>query len=230
MKPGAIHAEWAGLGAEELIRALFENTGGEACVTCSFQAEDMVVVDMLRRIRPAIPVLFLDTGYHFAETYAYRDRMTRLWGLNLINLRPALTVAEQEGRWGRLFESDPARCCHMRKVEPLFDALGRYDLWFTGLRREQSPTRAALETVESQTLPGGKRLVKASPLAHWKTNEVWSYLAVNEIPHLPLYDQGYSSIGCQPCTAVPADPGNPRSGRWSGRKLECGIHTFGKGA
>jgi phosphoadenosine phosphosulfate reductase len=209
------------------ITGLAQSAGRRVCVTCSFQAEDMVVLDMLRKVRPDTAVLFLDTGYHFPETYAYRDRIAASWSLNLINLRAGATVEEQEAAHGKLYETAPDRCCHLRKVEPLMRGLAQYDIWFTGLRREQSPTRAGLQPVEEQTLPSGHRIVKVSPLAFWTWKEVWSYLSVNEIEPLPLYAQGYLSIGCQPCTSLPADAANPRSGRWGGRKLECGIHTFG---
>jgi len=209
--------------AEEFVRSLLTAEAGPACVTCSFQAEDMVVLDLVRKARPDAAVLFLDTGYHFPETYAYRDRMARAWGLNLVNVLPEVPPE------GNLYQTDPTQCCKIRKVEPLLRNLAGYDLWFTGLRREQSPTRANLQVLETQVLPGGRHLQKASPLAHWKMNEVWAYLAVNEIEHLPLYDSGYTSIGCAPCTTLPADPSNPRSGRWAGVKLECGIHTFSQG-
>ncbi len=215
--------------AEDSIRDVLDRYAGRPCLTCSFQAEDMVVLDMLRKLRPDIPVLFLDTGYHFNETYEYRDRMAREWQLNLVNLVPELPVPEQESKFGILYNSQPDRCCKMRKVEPLVAALADYEIWFTGLRREQSPTRANLEQIERHTLPSGKTLVKASPLALWTWKEVWSYLRVNEIEYLPLYDRGYTSIGCEPCTALPSDAGNLRSGRWGGQKLECGIHTFDAG-
>ena len=194
------------------------------CITCSFQAEDMVVLDLARRVAPRIPVLFLDTGYHFAATYEYRDRMTARWDLNLINLLPAQTTAVQEAAYGLLYRSDPSRCCRLRKVEPLFQALETYDLWLTGLRREQSPTRRNLQPREAAALPSGRTLAKVSPLAEWPWREVWGYLERHGIEPLPLYAQGYTSIGCQPCTTPPADPDDPRSGRWGGAKRECGIH------
>ena len=203
---------------DSLIRAALEPEKGEPCLTCSFQAEDMVALDLVRKLRPDIAVLFLDTGYHFAETYAYRDRMAAEWRLNVINLRAERSVAEQEGAFGRLYQTAPDRCCQLRKVEPLFRALAQYGVWFTGLRREQSPTRANLQPMEDHQLPAGKHILKVSPLADWTWKDVWSYLAANEIPHLPLYDLGYTSIGCEPCTSLPADPNNPRSGRWSGRQ------------
>src|SRR5580704_9178833 len=186
----------------------------------------MVVLSLLRKRLPHVPVLFLDTGYHFAETYAYRDRMARLWGLNLVNVMPIQSVAKQESDLVILYRSNPGLCCQRRKVEPLMRALEPFDLWFTGLRREQSPTRKNLKKVELHRLPTGRSLWKVSLLADWNWERVWHYTDAIGIPHLPQYDEGYLSIGCQPCTALPSDPNNPRSGRWGGTKLECGIHTF----
>jgi phosphoadenosine phosphosulfate reductase len=197
----------------------------EVCVTSSFQAEDMVVVHLVRAAMGNVPVIFLDTGYHFAETYAYRDRLTREWGLNLVNVLPSLTVAEQESQFGILNQTAPDRCCGMRKVGPLFASLEPYRLWFTGLRREQAKTRANLQAVDNFSLPTGKQLQKVSPLADWSTRDVWQYAEQHGIPLLSLYEKGYTSIGCEPCTSLPFDPNDPRSGRWGGRKQECGIHV-----
>lgn len=209
--------------ARQAITAALEN-GGASCITCSFQAEDMVVLHLVRERVPEIPVLFLETGYHFAEVYAYRDEMTARYGLNLVNVMPKQTVAEQEAQFGLLYQSQPDQCCKFRKVGPLFAALENYDVWFTGLRRVQSPTRANLKLVDAFPLPTGKQLLKVSPLAAWNDKEVWAFAREHDIPLLPLYQAGYTSIGCEPCTALPSDPGNLRSGRWAGRKLECGIH------
>ena len=210
--------------ASALIRKVFVNYTEPACVTCSFQTECMAIVDLVTLQKPGIPVLFLDTGYHFAETYAYRDKMARELKLNLVNMLPKLTVPAQESEFGILYQSAPDRCCGMRKVEPLFAGLENYGVWFTALRREQSPTRANLQPLDQFRLPTGKHLLKVSPLASWTNADVWAYLKQRGIPVLPLYDQGYTSIGCQPCTTPPVDPENLRSGRWAGRKLECGIH------
>lgn len=201
-----------------------------ACITCSFQAEDIVVLHLLRQRLPNIPVLFLDTGYHFAEIYAYRDRLAAQWKLNLINVLPSQPVAEQEADFGLLYRTDPGRCCHFRKVEPLMKALQPFDVWFTGLRREQSPTRKNLNLVERHQLASGKTLQKISPLAIWNWEQVWNYTVQHGIEYLPLYDVGYRSIGCEPCTSIPTDGADPRSGRWGGTKLECGIHTFSERA
>jgi phosphoadenosine phosphosulfate reductase len=191
--------------------------GGLPCVTSSFQAECVVLVHMLQRVRPGLPVLFLDTFHHFAETYAYRDEITARWNLNLINLQ---ADQPQVGLW----QESTQACCGRHKVEPLFRALQDYDVWFTGLRRDQSPSRANLQELEPFALPDGKMLRKVSPLASWTTKDVWTYAKQHDIPLLPLYADGYTSIGCQPCTSLPLDPANDRSGRWGGQKLECGIH------
>jgi phosphoadenosine phosphosulfate reductase len=195
-----------------------------ACITCSFQAEDVVVLHQAIQHRRDIPVLFLETGYHFPETLAYRDRIAAEWNLNLQNLSAKQSVAEQEAQFGILNQTAPDRCCGFRKVTPLFEGLAPYDTWLTGLRREQSPTRANLQPVESFKLPGGKELKKVSPLSAWTMRDVWKYLQANDIPTLSLYEKGYTSIGCAPCTELPFDPENARSGRWHGKKLECGIH------
>ena len=217
------------LGPEEALSAVLDaHAGKPACLTCSFQAEGMIALDILRKRIPSIPVLFLDTGYHFAETYEYRDRMAKEWSLNLVNVVPQKTVPQQESEFGILYRNDPTKCCQLRKVEPLLQALEPYDVWFTGLRREQSPTRKNLKKVEEHRLPSGKTLLKVNLLAEWTWAQVWDYTGKNQISRLPQYDQGYLSIGCQPCTAIPDDPNNPRSGRWGGKILECGIHTFSR--
>ncbi len=216
-----------GRSAEEIVELAFEAAGNfRACLTCSFQAEGIVVLHLVRKRLPNVPVLFLDTGYHFAETYAFRDRLVREWGLKLVNLTAKQTVAQQESEFGILYQQNPTRCCQLRKVEPLMAGLDPYDIWFTGLRREQSPTRRDLKKIEQHRLPGGKSLLKVNPLADWSRERVWEYTRAHGLSYLPQYDRGYTSIGCEPCTTLPTDPANPRSGRWGGQKLECGIHTF----
>jgi phosphoadenosine phosphosulfate reductase len=190
-------------------------------ITSSFQAECVVLTHMLREVRPDIPVLFLDTFHHFSQTLAYRDELSARWNLNLINLQ---AKAPSVGLWQA--ESTEA-CCKRHKVEPLFSALEGYDTWFTALRRDQSPSRANLQEIEPFNLPG-KTISRVSPLAAWTARDVWKYATDHDIPLLPLYELGYTSIGCEPCTAIPFDPENPRSGRWQGQKLECGIHIQAK--
>jgi phosphoadenosine phosphosulfate reductase len=219
----AAEIESKATAAREFLRQRLAGAS-DACVTSSFQAEDVAVLHMVREFLPGVPVIFLETGYHFPETLVYRDRITAEWGLNLINVLPERTVAEQESLFGILNQTAPDRCCAMRKVEPLFRALADYRVWVTGLRRQQAKSRANLQAEEIFALPGGHRLEKLNPLADWTTDDVWQYAESRDIPLLPLYDLGYSSIGCAPCTSRPLDPNDPRSGRWGGQKLECGIH------
>ena len=196
-------------------------TGNTPCVTSSFQAEDMVLTHLVRQFLPDVPVLFLDTFHHFAQTLTYRDELTREWGINLIVLR---AKEPKVGLWE--LESTTA-CCQRHKVEPLFEALANYDTWFAGLRREQSASRANLQENEPFNLPA-RTIRRVSPLAAWTTRDVWKYAKDHGIRLMPLYDEGYTSIGCEPCTTPPLDPNNPRSGRWAGQKLECGIHIQAK--
>ena len=187
------------------------------CITASFQADSVVLLHVLREYRPNIPVLFLDTFHHFAETLRYRDTLASAWNLNLVTLRAA---DPEPGLW----REDTHACCRRHKVQPLFDALRSYDTWFTGLRRDQSASRANLEEVGAFTLADGTVLRKISPLARWRKADVWQYAELHAIPLLPLYAEGYTSIGCEPCTSLPLDSSNERSGRWGGLKQECGIH------
>jgi phosphoadenosine phosphosulfate reductase len=212
------------LDAVRLLLAREITGRGDVCLTCSFQAEDVLLTKLAIALDPAIPILFLDTGYHFRETYAYRDRIAAEWQLNLINLLPEKTVPEQEADHGLLYQSAPDQCCKLRKVEPLFKAVSDYRVWLTGLRREQAKSRAALEEESQFALPGGKHVLKLAPLASWTTRDVWYACERLSIPLLPLYERGFSSIGCEPCTSLPIDANDPRSGRWAGRKVECGIH------
>ena len=215
------------LTAEQLVAEIVRaSEGRDVCLTSSFQTEDMVVLHLIRRHLTDVPVIFLETGYHFAALLEYRDRLVRDWNLNLINALPLTTIAEHEAQFGLLHIINPTQCCQIRKVEPLMRSLEPFTWWFTGLRREQSPTRANLKKIEDHRLPSGKQMKKISVLADWTWDEVEAYAREHDIPRLSLYDEGYTSIGCEPCTARPAAGADPRSGRWGGRKLECGIHTF----
>jgi phosphoadenosine phosphosulfate reductase len=217
---GASGADAAAADAERVIAAALARATAP-CITSSFQAECVVLTHMLLRARPDVPVLFLDTFPHFPQTLAYRDELAERWKLNVINLRAA---SPQVGLWQT--ESTQA-CCARHKVEPLFSALAGYDTWFSALRRDQSPSRATLQEVEPFTRPT-RTITRVAPLAGWTARDVWRYAKTHDIPLLPLYELGYTSIGCEPCTEIPPDPDNPRSGRWQGQKLECGIHIQAK--
>ena len=190
-------------------------------ITSSFQHECVVLTDMVRQIKPDIPVLFLETFHHFPQTLAYRDEMAGRYGMNLINLKAP------EPKIGLWKESTKA-CCDVHKVGPLFGALENYDRWFTALRRDQSASRANLKEIEPFKLPSGNSITKVAPLAAWTVRDVWQYAKAHDIKLNPLYELGYTSIGCEPCTTLPPDPNDPRSGRWQGQKLECGIHIEAK--
>ena len=219
------------LSAEALVQAvLHASLGRDVCLTSSFQTEDMVVLHLLRKRLADVPVIFLETGYHFPALLEYRDRLARDWNVQLINALPITSLEEQEAAHGLLHIVQPTACCQIRKVEPLMRSLEPYRWWFTGLRREQSPTRAKLRKIEDHKLPTGKMLRKISVLADWTWAQVEDYARLHNIPRLSLYDEGYTSIGCEPCTAVPQAGADPRSGRWGGNKLECGIHTFSEKA
>lgn len=219
--------DYEALTAEALVDEVVRNAErGRVCITSSFQTEDMIVLDLLRKRLPDVPVIFLETGYHFKEVIEYRDRMTKEWGLNLVNAMPVTTKEEHEKQFGLLYIVQPTQCCQIRKVEPLMRSLEPFDWWFTGLRREQSPTRAGLKKVENHTTPTGKHMKKVSVLADWTWNDVTQHAEAYGIPQLELYARGYTSIGCEPCTAIPEAGADARSGRWGGKKLECGIHTF----
>ena len=201
---------------ELIVRELAD--ANRPCVTSSFQAAGVVLVHMLHEVAPDIPVLFLDTFHHFPQTLAYRDDIVRRWKLNLVTLK-----AEEPAPG--LWQLDTRACCQRHKVEPLFAALADHDLWLTGLRRGQSATRAHLQEIEPFRLPDGRTIRKVNPLASWTTKDVWAYAKAHAIPLLPLYELGYTSVVCEPCTSLPLDPSDERSGRWQGQKMECGIHV-----
>jgi phosphoadenosine phosphosulfate reductase len=208
--------------AEELLGWVYSQYGDKLCLTCSWQKQSSVLVHMVSELGLDLPVIELDTQLFFRETYETRDRLVRRYGLNLIST-PMLTVAEQHRQEGpNLWERDPDRCCHIRKVEPLERALEPYDAWITGIRREQAVTRANAQKIEWSERYG---VWKVQPIVDWDAKRVQAYIHVNEIPYNPLHDQGYPSIGCVPCTRAVVGAEDERAGRWAGsNKLECGIH------
>ncbi|GGK58173.1 phosphoadenylyl-sulfate reductase [Ornithinimicrobium pekingense] len=194
---------------------------GRVAVACSMQ--DTVLPHVVAEHLPGVDVLFLDTGYHFPETVATRDRVADLLDVTVVDVRPELTVAAQDARLGKdLFARDPGACCRLRKVEPLRRALAGYDAWVTGVRREEGPTRADTPLVTWDEAFG---LVKVNPLAAWTSEQVRAHAERHLLPANPLLAQGYPSIGCAPCTRPVVDGDDPRAGRWAGfAKTECGLH------
>ena len=201
-------------------------------VTSSFGAESAVMLHMVSKIAPGLPVFFLDTGYHFQRTLTFRDEMTDRLGLTVVDLHADMTVAEQDAALGTdLFATDPDRCCQLRKTVPLRRALSGFDGWATGVRRSQTPERAGTPVVEARE-HDGRWLVKVAPLADWTDHDVDRYLHLHDLPRHPMVAEGYPSIGCAPCTSQVADGEDPRAGRWSdfGGKTECGIHLDSDGS
>ena len=209
--------------AEECLLWAYDRFGSRLCLTCSWQKQSSVLVHMVSDLGIDIPVIELDTGLFFAETYETRERLVQRYGLELV--RPeVITVAEQHRQEGpNLWETNPDRCCHVRKVEPLERALKDYDAWISGIRREQSLTRKDAERVEFSERYD---VWKIQPLVDWDAKRVDAYIHVNEIPYNPLHDAGYPSIGCIPCTRPVSRDQDERAGRWADSdKIECGIHT-----
>ncbi|MGH3828108.1 MAG: phosphoadenylyl-sulfate reductase [Pseudonocardiaceae bacterium] len=207
--------------ALEIVRWAARTFGARFAVASSMQ--DAVLVHLVAQVVPDVDVLFLDTGYHFAETLGTRDAVAATYGVNLITVTPRRTVAEQDASEGpKLHDRDPDRCCGLRKVAPLERALERYDAWATGLRRVEGPTRAGTPVVSYDTQRGK---VRVAPMAAWSDADVEDYIAEHAVLVNPLVAAGYPSIGCAPCTRAVAPGDDPRAGRWAGSaKTECGIH------
>lgn len=208
----------------DILRWAVETYGDKLAVVTSFQPTGIVTLHMLSEIAPRTPILSLDTGLLFPETYALTDDLERRFNLNLIRVRPEQTVDEQAASYGSaLWERDPNQCCHLRKVVPLDRALAGYDAWVTGLRRDQSERRAATPVVAWDKK---RQMVKLCPFATWTEDDVWTYIETYALPYNPLHDLHYPSIGCWPCTQpVAPETADKRAGRWANRdKTECGIH------
>ncbi|HVF53349.1 MAG TPA: phosphoadenylyl-sulfate reductase [Actinomycetota bacterium] len=200
-------------------------------VATSFQSSGLVILHLLKEMRPDVPVLFLNTGWHFQETLDFGHDVATRWNLNLVELRGThgSSGAQDAIHGPELYERDPEKCCFINKVAPLQDALENYDGWISGIRRDQSPLRAHTPIVEAQLLPTGNELLKIHPLANWDKAQVADYLSTHDIPTHPLLEKGYTSIGCWPCTRAIHAGEDERAGRWEGfSKSECGIHSFGK--
>jgi len=212
--------ELEGAPATEIMAWGFEQFGRRLAVTASMA--DSVMIHLAERTAPGLDVIFLDTGYHFVETIGTRDAVEQIFDVNVVNVTPELTVAEQDLSYGKdLFASNPDLCCKLRKVEPLGRALAPYGAWATGIRRSQSARRADTRVV---AWDNSKKMVKIAPIASWTDDAVASYAEEHGLISNPLLADGYPSIGCEPCTSRPVAGADARSGRWAGTgKTECGI-------
>ncbi|MGN6339280.1 phosphoadenylyl-sulfate reductase [Mycobacterium sp.] len=227
---GAVELE--GASAADVLRWTDETFGGingpRGWATCNYvvasSMQEAVLIDLAAKARPGVPVVFLDTGYHFVETIGTRDAIESVYDIRVLNVTPEQSVAEQDRLLGKdLFARDPGECCRLRKVAPLGKTLRGYSAWVTGLRRGETAARANAQVVGFDE---GFKLVKVNPLVEWSDEDVQNYIDEHGVLVNPLMYDGYSSIGCEPCTAKPLAGADPRSGRWQGRaKTECGLHA-----
>src|SRR5262245_61782234 len=210
-----------GASAEAVVQWALRTFADRLCITSSMT--DAVIIDIASRHAPGIDVIFLDTGYHFAETIGTRDAVSVVYPVNVINVTPPTTVEEQDAELGpRLYSRNPDLCCYLRKVVPLEQALGPYDAWLTGVRREETEARSDTGAV---MWDARREMIKVNPIVEWSQQEVDDYIAANNVLVNPLVYDGYPSIGCRTCTARVEEGADPRSGRWAGMgKTECGIH------
>jgi phosphoadenosine phosphosulfate reductase len=205
-----------------VLRWAGDTFGDEFAITSSMA--DGLLAHLASTAVPGIHVIFLDTGYHFAETIGTRDWITGVLPITLVNVLPEQTVAQQDAEFGpRLFERDPDLCCSLRKVQPLAETLSGYVAWSSGIRRDESPSRAGTRVVDWDAK---REMIKINPLAAWTQDHVDAYVAEHQVPVNPLVELGFASIGCAPCTRPVAPGEDARAGRWAGRnKTECGIHN-----
>jgi len=222
----ALNASFESKQPQDLLAYALGQYGPNIILACSFGAEDVVLVDMIQRVNPRTKLFYLDTDFLFQETHEVKNRLIAKYGLTseqVIQVKSLLTPEQQAAQHGEaLWSRNPDQCCQLRKIEPLARILNGYAAWITGIRRDQAPTRANAGFVEwDQKF----NLVKFNPLATWKSEDVWAYIKVHEVPYNELHDRHYPSIGCTHCTA-PVMPGeDPRSGRWKNfAKTECGLH------
>lgn len=217
------NADLADAPAGEIVRWAVQATDGQICVASSMT--DAVIIDIASRVKPGIEVIFLDTGYHFAETIATRDAVAAMYPVKVIDVAASRTVTEQDRDLGpRLFGRNPDLCCHLRKVVPLDRALAPYRGWITGVRRDETIFRRGSQAIEWDPR---REMLKVNPIVRWSHARVKEYIEANGVLVNPLVREGYPSIGCAPCTLPVQGGADPRSGRWAGTgKTECGLHTW----
>lgn len=218
-----INRQFEKRSVEDLLCWTLWTFGDKVAQVTSFGPAGMVILDHLARLSPGVRVITIDTSFLFPETYELWQEIQRRYPIQLEIRRSALSPLAQAQQYGqRLWERDPDKCCEIRKVTPLNEAMQGLDAWITGLRRDQSPTRTAIPLLGWDNR---YQLVKVNPLALWTRNEVWRYIHQRDIPYNPLHDRGYTSIGCAQCTRPAVNSDDERSGRWYGQsKIECGIH------
>jgi phosphoadenosine phosphosulfate reductase len=211
-------------GALAVLRWAYDHYGDSIVYACSFGIEGIVLIDLISKVKEDASIVFLDTGLHFKETYEVIEAVKEKYPkLNVVMKKPELTLQQQEMlHGGELWKTAPNQCCRLRKIVPLEQALSGAEAWISGLRREQSETRSQTEFINQDAR---FEKIKVCPLIHWTWKEIWRYVYKYELPYNRLHDQGYPSIGCEPCTKPAYDLDDLRSGRWTGsQKTECGLH------
>lgn len=208
---------------QEIIEWAVDRYSPYIAMSSSFQTQSMPLLHMVSQIAPALPVFFIDTGYHFWETLMYREKIAADWHLNMVDLYRSSRwdiFAHQNTR--RLPAEDPNLCCYLHKVEPMQNALKGYRAWISGIRRDQTAVRAQANFLELQE----DGLLKINPLLNWTKTDISNYIKEHNLPQHPLFEKGYRSVGCSPCTIAIGVNDDERAGRWAGRgKVECGLHT-----
>jgi phosphoadenosine phosphosulfate reductase len=220
-------AELESATPQQIIAWAAERFGERLTMATAFGPEGMTIIHMLSEIAPDTPIFNLETGYQFPETLELREKVRARYGITVEYKRPQLTVAEYEAQHGGpLYKTHPDQCCHDRKLVVLRQAIAGKHAWMSAIRRDQSPDRARAPIVGWDRKFG---LVKISPLANWTKQDVWRMITEHDIPYNVLHDQGYTSIGCWPCTRAVLFGEDERAGRWSGSaKTECGLHSLGE--
>ncbi|MBN1487099.1 MAG: phosphoadenylyl-sulfate reductase [Anaerolineae bacterium] len=217
-----LNEEFETWSTQEILRWAWETFKPHIATSSSFQTQSVPLLHLISQVCPEMPVLFIDTGFHFSETLAFRDLLQQRYHLNVVNIHPSITKDQLFAKYGEgLYRHDPDLCCYINKVEPMQRALAGLNGWIAGVRRGQTANRSNLKVLETQS----NGVLKIHPLLHWTRDDLWDYINEYQLPHHPLYSKGYHSVGCAPCT-IPVMPGqDERAGRWAGTgKTECGLH------
>lgn len=223
---GHLNAKLEKESPRETIRWTWKTFGTEVAITSSFQTQSVPLLHMVSEEVPQLPILFLDTGFHFPETLQFRDQVVKEFDLNLHVLKTRNGHQHFRRKYGELHRKDPDLCCHLNKVQPLKQALEDYDAWLTGIRRDQASSRQDTPVVAHPSEVATFDVYKICPMVSWMSRDIWQYIHDHNLPEHPLLRKGYLSIGCAPCTQPSASHGDERSGRWNrSQKTECGLHV-----
>ena len=217
-----LNTQFKNLSTEEILGWVWNTFGNKAVASSSFQTQSVPLLHIISQTCPELPVIFLDTGFHFPETLTFRDELVARLGLNLVIARAAVEKNQQIAQYGEgLYRKDPDLCCYINKVEPMRRVTQKYNGWISGVRRDQTANRQSLSVFD----PQATNPLKIHPMLNWTKAQVWNYIDKHQLPSHPLFTQGYPSVGCAPCTRPVFSGEDERVGRWAGLgKIECGLH------